>query len=152
MREVMVVVLGRTTMNRTIQCAHCGCHFVPNPRVKNQAYCRQKDCQRARKRKWQREKLSSDPDYRANQRDCQRQWHQRHPGYFQEYRQRHRASTERNRLMQRYRNRLRRPPEEIATMDAFHPTARGHPAIYYLLPWIAKMDASAQKVLIIPIC
>lgn len=139
-------------MNRTIQCAHCGCRFEPNPRVKNQTYCAQKDCQRARKRKWQKAKLASDPDYKANQGDCQREWHKRHPGYYKEYRKRHPALIERNRLMQCYRNSLRRPRGEIAKMDAFEPAPHAHPAIYYLLPLIAKMDASPQKVLIIPSC
>ncbi|NLI31809.1 MAG: hypothetical protein GX422_03355 [Deltaproteobacteria bacterium] len=69
----MVVVFERITMNRNIQCAHCGCRFEPNPRVKNQSCCSQKDCQRARKRKWRKAKLVSDPDYKANQRDCQRE-------------------------------------------------------------------------------
>lgn len=137
-------------MNGTIQCVHCGRRFEPNPRVKNQTYCSEKHCQRARKRKWQKEKLSSDPDYKANQRHCQRDWHRRHPGYYKEYRRRHPASGERNRLMQRYRNSLRRPSKEIAKMDAFQPAPHGAPGLYYVLPVIAKMDASPQKVLIIP--
>ena len=137
-------------MSRTIQCVHCGRHFEPDPRVKNQRYCREKECQRARKRKWQHAKLLNDPDYKANQRDCQRQWHKRHPGYYKEYRQRHPESCERNRLMQRYRNSRRRSRQKIATMDAFRPAPVLHPALYYLLPVIAKMDASARKVIIIP--
>lgn len=137
-------------MSRTIQCVHCGCHFEPNPRVKNQRYCNEKECQRARKRKWQQDKLLSDPDYKANQRDCQKEWHKRQPGYYKRYRERHPKSCERNRLMQRYRNCRRRPRQKIATMDAFHPVPVLDPALYYLLPVIAKMDASTQKVLIIP--
>jgi hypothetical protein len=118
--------------------------------VKNQRYCREKGCQRARKRTWQQEKLLNDPDYKANQRDCQRQWHKRHPGYYKEYRERHPESCERNRLMQRCRNSRRRPRQKIATMDAFHPAPVLNPAIYYLLPVIATMDASTRKVIIIP--
>ena len=139
-------------MSLTNQCVHCGRPFEPNPRVKNQRYCSHKDCQRARKRTWQKEKLVSDPDYQANQRDCQKQWHQRHPGYYKEYRERHPRSKERNRLLQRYRNSRRRPPRVIATMDAFSAAQTQHPAVYYLLPVIATMDALAQKVIIIPIC
>jgi hypothetical protein len=137
-------------MNRTIQCVHCGRPFEPNPRVKNQRYCSDKECQRARKRNWQQEKLLSDPDYKANQRDCQKEWHKHHPGYYKQYRKCHPRSCERNRLMQRYRNSLRRRRQKIATMDAFHPPPVLDPALYYLLPVIAKMDASTQKVLIIP--
>ena len=138
-------------MSLTIQCVHCGRPFEPNPRVKNQRYCRDKDCQRARKRKWQKEKLLSDPDYQANQRDCQKQWHQRHPGYYKQYRDHHPQCKERNRLLQRYRNSRRRPHQVIATMDAFKAAQTRHPAVFYLLPLIATMDALAQKVIIIPI-
>jgi len=35
-------------------------------------------------------------------------------------------------------------------MDAFHPAPVLHPALYYVLPVIAKMDALTQKVIIIP--
>ena len=51
-----------------IRCAHCRCLFVPNHRIKNQRYCNKKECQRARKNAWQRQKLANDPDYKANQR------------------------------------------------------------------------------------
>lgn len=138
-------------MSHTIRCVDCGCEFEPNPRLKNQRYCSAKDCQRARKRAWQQEKLRSDPDYKANQRDCQRQWHQRHPGYYKQYRQRNPKSCERNRLMQRYRNSRKRSAQKVATMDALRPAPSLDPALYYLLPVIAKMDASIQKVLMIPV-
>jgi len=39
----------------------------------------------------------------------------------------------------------------IAKMDAFKAAQTQHPAVFYLLPLIAKMDALAQKVVIIPI-
>lgn len=146
----MVVVPGRTTISRNIQCVHCGRQFEPNPRVKNQRYCSERECQRARKRKWQQERLLSDPDYKANQRDCQRAWHNRHPGYYKQYRERHSKNRERNRLMQCYRNSRRRPRQKIAKMDASHPAPVIYPALYYVLPVIAKMDALTQKVIIIP--
>lgn len=137
-------------MNAKIRCAapHCKRLFIPDPRVKNQRYCGEKDCQRARKRKWQKEKLTTDPDYKANQRDCQNEWQQRHPGYYKKYRQDHPAYCERNTLLQRYRNTKARM---IAKMDAFKPTALKDPMAFYLLPMIAKMDASPQKVFLIPI-
>ena len=136
-------------MDRKIQCAapHCRRIFDPDPRVKNQRYCGDKDCQRARKRKWQKEKLTADPDYMANQRDCQREWHQRHPGYYKKYRQDHPAYRERNTLLQGCRNAQARV---IAKMDEFKPALLKDPRAFYLLPLIAKMDASPQKVLLIP--
>lgn len=137
-------------MSETIQCVHCGKPIKANPRVKNQRYCSDRECQRARRREWQREKLLNDPDYKANQRDCQRKWHERHPGYYRDYRERHPQSRERNRLLQRYRNSRRWTRQKIATMDAFPPAPVLTPTLYYLLPVIAKMDLSAQKVIIIP--
>ena len=136
-------------MNPKIQCAapHCKRLFEPDPRVKNQRYCAEKDCQRARKHKWQKDKLAADPDYKANQRDCQKDWLQRHPNYYKQYRQHHPSYCQRNTLLQGYRNARVRM---IAKMDAFKPAPIKVPGAFYLLPLIAKMDASAQKVLLIP--
>ena len=53
-------------------CAHCGHPFEPRPQVHDQAFCSAPECQRARKREWQRAKLQSDPDYRINQQAAQR--------------------------------------------------------------------------------
>jgi len=136
-------------MNAKIQCAapHCRRILDPNPRVKNQRYCGEKACQRARKRKWQKDKLAVDPDYKANQRDCQVEWHGRHPGYYRKYRQEHPRYCKRNALLQTCRNAKARV---IAKMDALESAPRNKPGVFYLLPLIAKMDASAQKVLIVP--
>lgn len=136
-------------MSSQTVCLHCGNPFVPNPRVKNQRYCSQPDCQRARKREWQKRKLAVDPDYRANQRQCQRDWHAKHPGYYRKYRQDHPRSARRNALLQKIRNARRNPPL-IATMDTFQTAPVNEPGAYYLIPVIAKMDASTQKVFIIP--
>jgi len=35
-------------LNSVIPCTHCGRLFAPDPRVKNQRYCGEKDCQRGR--------------------------------------------------------------------------------------------------------
>lgn len=67
-------------------CACCGKPFQPVPHVPHQAYCSARDCQRARKRQWHHGKLQNDPDYRVNQRDAQRAWQARHPGYWRGYR------------------------------------------------------------------
>lgn len=62
-------------------CAHCGHPFEPRPQVPDQAFCSAPECQRARKREWQRAKLQSDPDYRINQQAAQRAWSQRNHDY-----------------------------------------------------------------------
>ena len=74
------------TTTMTKRCAHCGQPFEPRPQVPDQAYCSAPDCQRARKRQWQRSKLQSDPDYRINQRAAQQAWSQRNQDYWHNYR------------------------------------------------------------------
>lgn len=71
-------------MNR--HCTCCGKPFEIRPQVPNQIYCSSPDCQRARKRQWQRTKLQSDPDYRINQRAAQQAWSQRNQDYWRNYR------------------------------------------------------------------
>ena len=55
-------------MNRI--CIFCGRSFEPYPTVPNQQCCSRPECQKARRRKWQKEKLATDEAYRANQADC----------------------------------------------------------------------------------
>jgi len=141
-------------MNNMIRCANPCCLrlFLPNPRVKNQRYCKRKDCQRVRKRLWQGEKITSDPDYRANQRDCQKRWQKRNPGYWRQYRSRHPLYVERNRLLQRRRDR-KRHVQNLAKMDALEQVSLLESGTYYLIPEgaaLAKMDALERKFILIP--
>lgn len=76
---------GDPTMTRP--CACCGEPFEPRPQVPDQTFCTSPDCQRARKREWQRAKLQSDPDYRINQHAVQQAWSQRNPDYWRRYRE-----------------------------------------------------------------
>lgn len=71
----------------TRHCACCGKTFEPRPQVSDQTFCSAPDCQRARKRQWQKDKLRSDPDYQANQRAAQRAWSARNGGYWRAWRQ-----------------------------------------------------------------
>ena len=61
------------------RCAACGCLFEPRRNVPQQRYCSKQACQRTRRRRWQRQKLKTDADYRANQAAAQRRWRERHP-------------------------------------------------------------------------
>ena len=99
----------------TKHCACCGVHFVPRPQVPDQAYCSAPDCQRARKRQWQRAKRQSDPDYRINQRAAQQAWTQRHPDYWRDYRAAKPEYEQRNREQQRARDQAR--DTDLAKMD-----------------------------------
>jgi hypothetical protein len=136
-------------MSLMIRCAHCRRSFHPDPRVKNQRFCGSAACQRARKTLWQRRKMATDPDYRENQRACQREWQKRNPHYWRTYRARHPGYCQRNRLLQRLRDRKTRITG-LANMDASKPISLVKPGTYYLIPHLAKMDASAQKFLVIP--
>jgi len=49
-----------------LRCAHCNDLFTPAPQVPKQTYCSKPNCQKERRKQWQRNRLQSDPDYRAN--------------------------------------------------------------------------------------
>lgn len=104
-------------------CLCCASIFTPLPTVKGQQYCSKPDCQRTRKRRWQKRKLATDDAYRKNQADCRKTWGAKHPEYWKTYRANHPVYVDRNREKQRERNRSRprkRPvakPDVIANMD-----------------------------------
>jgi len=121
-------------------CPHCKRKFLPHPAVINQRCCGSADCQRARKRTWQKEKLTSDPDYRANQAAAQREWCKRNRQYWREYRKRHPAYREQNRLRQRERNRQRRTIAKMDEQGMKTAIASGRYRLVPLYGKIAKMD------------
>lgn len=132
------------------RCLHCRCLFVFNPRLKNQRYCGRSECQRVRKRLWQRQKMAADADYQQNQRAAQKLWQQEHPEYWRQYRERRPDYAENNRRLQRQRDHRR---GALAKMDASGRRNRIKAGTYYLLPEstdLAKMDALAQKITLIP--
>jgi hypothetical protein len=102
------------TPKMTKRCAYCGQPFEPRPQVPDQAFCSWSDCQRARKRQWQREKRRSDPDYRSNQQAAQRTWAQRNQGYWRSYRDAQPDYERRNREQQRLRDSNARNYEHVA--------------------------------------
>ncbi len=141
------------------RCAACGCLFMPRRNVPQQRYCAKRACQRTRRRRWQRQKLKADADYRANQAAAQRRWRERHPAYWRGYRQHHPAYTARNRTQRRERNQRRRPgatgpsPPPIANMDGYALEPPVISGTYRLIPvtpaGIAKMDAYIVKMQVI---
>jgi len=140
-------------MDRYGTCKFCRRTYLKNPRVKNQKYCNKAECQRARKRRWQRVKLAIDPDSRQNQIDCMRNWRKRNPGYWQEYRKRRKSYSDQNRCLQKIRNVKRAVKPLIAKMDALSDKKPVIPGVYYLFnkqALIAKKDSLFQKVFIFP--
>ena len=116
------------------RCAACDCLFEPRRNVPQQRYCSKRACQRTRRRRWQRQKLKADADYRANQAAAQQRWRERHADYWRRYRQIHPEYAERNREQQRERNRRRRSagtgpsPPPIAKMGTDQ-TCFTHPGL-----------------------
>ena len=126
------------------QCVVCCLTFKPRPQSPQQTYCSKTACQRERKRRWQRDRLQSDPDYQDNQIRAQRAWVARNPDYWREYRATHPEYVERNRQMQWARN-VKSMATPIAKMDASNhvkPLPSGFYRIQTIGPdGIAKMDA-----------
>jgi hypothetical protein len=138
-------------MEKTCLC--CKRRFKAHPAVRDQRYCSDPDCQRTRKRRWQKEKLSRDSDYRANQAEAQRQWRGRNRDYWRQYRRKNPAYTERNRLRQRERNRGRRSGSGIAKMDELTGESVIRSGRYRLVPFcnpgIAKMDELLVEIAVV---
>ncbi len=132
-------------------CDHCGQRFEPSRR--SQKYCTETDCRRSRKRQWQKEKLKADLDYKAAQREAQTRWRARNPDYHRHYRKSHPDYTQRNRILQRVRNKKRTKQlhslQKIAKMDTKLPVTTG---LYHLFPiekdgnLIAKMESKVVQL------
>lgn len=113
-------------MEPKMRCKHCHQLLPPNPHVKNHQYCSRKACQRARKTRWQRKKMATDPDYRKNQVESLENWRKHNSDYWRQYRESHEDYRDRNRQLQKVRDARRRAKR------------------------LAKMDASMLKIFIIP--
>lgn len=104
------------------RCAGCRKLFHPRPQSPPQTFCSAAECQRERKRRWQKARRAADPDYRDNDVQANRQWRSQHPDYWRAYRRQHPQSVIRNRDQQRERDRARRlktpqpPPAAILPM------------------------------------
>jgi len=78
-------------MISTFICQHCRRVCQRNPRVKDQEYCSWKDCQQARKNKWEKEQYHNNLSYREKRLSSQEAWRKNYPHkeYQKEYRSRH---------------------------------------------------------------
>jgi hypothetical protein len=89
------------------ECLCCHAVYVPLVNVPAQQYCVKSSCQRTRRANWQRRKLSTDSDYRENQRAARASWRERHRDYMRMYRRKHPEYRDRDRK-QRGERRMRR--------------------------------------------
>src|SRR5258708_38338102 len=123
--------------------------FRRRSQIPLKGYCAEPACQRERRRRWQRAKRQSDPDYQDNQARAQRAWQKRNPDYWREYRREHPQYRERNRAQQNERNTGRHDPLYAKT-DASAPVFPVPSGIYRIRPMpatrIAKMDAWTVEI------
>jgi len=134
------------------RCLACGDPFPLRPQSPDQSYCSAPECQRQRRKLWQREKRQTDDDYRQNQARAQRKWLDSQPDYWQRYRAEHPDYTQRNREQQRARSATQRVGT-IAKMDASKPApalASGTYRLSAIAPkGIAKMDAWIVEITVL---
>lgn len=132
------------------RCTICRKLFTPSLRHPHQSVCFSPECRRKKRNRWQKQKMKTDPDYRANQRQANQKWRASHPLYYKTYRKSHPEQTLRNRLLQKVRNsrRFTQQPvllradfnDLIAKMDVVKSTNRVEFGTFWLIPVIAKMD------------
>lgn len=142
----------------TITCKNCGKEKPANPRLKgNQKYCGDPLCQRARKREWHRNKMATDPEYRASQRESLKKWRKNRPAdqYQRQYRESHPDYVSKNREQQRQRNKKRSREEKIVKMDALTSDKLGHyciitPVEIDASTMIVKMDPFLAQLIVLP--
>lgn len=93
----------------TFTCQYCGKLVPRNPRIKNQKYCRAKDCQQARMRSWKRRQYKKKSQYHKRSLASQKIWRSRYPQYQyqRDYRKTHPEYVILNRDLQRERNKRR---------------------------------------------
>jgi hypothetical protein len=144
-------------------CLHCKSHFKPSKYHHNQNYCYNKECQKARKALWQKDKIQKDPSYKANQKDATRCWLDKNPSYYLEYRKKHENYTAKNRKKSReryqymrYSGKISSASEEnkdFAKMDVASSQLPVKSGRYKLMPLgitdFAKMDAAIVQLIVI---
>ncbi len=135
-------------------CVSCKKPFIKNPRQKNQKYCSSPSCQKARKALWQKDKVRSDPKYKSEQVQANKDWHHKKPDYWKNYRKKNPQKKLRNTLLQKKRNHIRylkrigsdsrnhetEPKKMIAKMDVLKTNRNTAFAECWVIPVIAKMD------------
>ena len=134
-------------MPTLFHCSNCGRDRPRNDRLVEQNYCSAAECQRARRREYQKRKRAEAPAYARAQSACQAAWRKRAAALYQRsYRERHPDYVEQNRRQQRERNRKRRahePPPVIVKMTSCTRVAAG---TYLLTPCQVQPAAMIVKM------
>jgi hypothetical protein len=137
------------------RCAACHKLFHPRPQCPKQKFCAVSQCQRERKRRWQKARRAADSDYRDNEVQANRQWRSQHPDYWREYRRKNPQSVIRNRDKQRERDRVRRlkPPQPSPTPHLANEDASSLPfsvktGTYRMIPVTENLLANENACLV----
>ncbi len=137
----------------TKRCVACSEPLPLSSRVPDQSYCSRAQCQRERRKLWQREKKLLDPAYRDAQAAAHKEWVERNVDYWHRYREQHPDYAERNRSQQRVRNASQRSDSPIAKMDASRSTCPLPSGTYRLelrdAEGVAKMDAFTVEITVL---
>ena len=112
-----------------------------NPRLKKQSYCSKKECQRASRQTWTREKYATSASYRQDCQDSQKAWREKNSisDYQKQYRKNHPEYVKRCSELQKKRYKERREAERkaIEENNVNRNTLFSNPAgggIYELIP------------------
>ncbi|MBI5923888.1 MAG: hypothetical protein HY847_19845 [Betaproteobacteria bacterium] len=133
----------------TKRCVACGKKFEPRPQARNQTYCSAHECQRERRRAWQKKERRTDAMYRKDDADYNKQWAKNNPGYWEKYRAENPEYTERNRKKQHVRNLKHRYGRNLhsKTTGSAPPLPSGRYWLTTIGPdGIAKGDASIVEI------
>lgn len=107
--RIILQIRGGVPMPTTFRCQNCGMEKRANCRLKQQQYCGEKPCQRARRREYQKNRLQEDAAYGQKQADYRQAWRKKRSlaQYQRSYRESHPDYVKRNRERQRQRNEKR---------------------------------------------
>jgi hypothetical protein len=95
-------------------------------------------------------KIASDLDYKNDQRDYHKQWVEKHPGYYRNYRKQNQNYCDRNRELQKKRK--PRCLKQSCKRDALKQFSVIKPVTYRLIPFSKKRDALEEQSIVIPSC
>ena len=112
-------------MISTFICQHCGCTYQRNPRLKNQKYCSSRVCQNARRNLTNKANVKKSSASRLLRQARNKRWRDAFPAheYQKIYRENHPGYVQRNRDLQKERNKKRQrcPPPMIVKTYALSP-------------------------------
>ena len=139
------------------RCPACHKLFHPRPQSPKQKFCSSSQCQRERKRRWQKAKRAADADYRDNDAQANRVWRSQNSDYWHEYRRKHPESVIRNREKQRDRDRSRQSKSalapavhDLANEDVSRPSYTIETGTYRIIP-VAATDLANENACLVKI-